>query len=204
MNKNLKTILLGSILTAFGVLLAVFGGATILNMVLAFSFIVIGSAMALVILISLIKKYSVALVDFIIAAILISVGVGLLTGYVNLDVAIKLMVLAILGGGAALVLYGVYTICKKHIFIGIIQILIGAICVALPIVYILVETFQMIFWIVVGVTIALYGAFIIISVIANSRAVKKEAAEVVTVTPSENKTSSPKRIAKKKNDKKTK
>lgn len=196
MNKHIKTIVLGSILTAFGILLAVFRGQDVLNKVLAFSFIVIGVALGLVLLISVIKKFSVALFDFITASTLISLGVGMLTNYLNLGFIIQILVLAILGAGAALVLYGTYTIYKKRPIIGIIQLAIGVICVALSIVYILSKEFQDVFWIIIGVTIAVYGAFIIISVIASSRSVKKTANEVVTVNPKEKK-SPTKRIEKK-------
>lgn len=196
MNKHIKTIVLGSILTAFGILLAVFRGQDVLNKVLAFSFIVIGVALGLVLLISVIKKFSVALFDFITASTLISLGVGMLTNYLNLGFIIQILVLAILGAGAALVLYGTYTIYKKRPIIGIIQLAIGVICVVLSIVYILSKEFQDVFWIIIGVTIAVYGAFIIISVIASSRSVKKTANEVVTVNPKEKK-SSTKRIEKK-------
>ena len=58
---------------------------------------------------------------------------------------------------------------KKDILAGICQIIIGAATIVLSILFLTVEEFRNIFWIIVGVVVAVYGVLVIVTALLNKK-----------------------------------
>ena len=112
---------------------------------LAFSFVVMS------------RKELVPAVNLISGGALVAIGVGLILGKIDAGVLIGLLVFAVLGGGAGLIVYGVYLLTKKATNIGIINLIVGVAALTLAILYLAVAGFAQAFWIIVGILIAVYG-----------------------------------------------
>ena len=180
MNKQIKTILFGTVLIAVGVLLAIFGGQSVINTIIAVCSLVIGVAILLLEIITISKKEPLSLLNTIISCSLISIGIGLLVGKINTSLFFDIVSFITMAVGIALIVYGVYSICTKHIFIGICQILVGTASFVISLLYILLDEFKTVFWIIFGVVVAIYGAFIIISCLADNKT-KRKAKKAITV-----------------------
>ena len=74
--------------------------------------------------------------------------------------------------GGALVIYGAYSAAKINGFYGIGQIVLGAVAITIGILYLLVPEFNAVFWIIVGVLIAVYGVLLLITALAGKKLAK--------------------------------
>ena len=160
--EKLTQVLVGAILVALGVLVAIFGTE-------AFDlyFGIIATAAGAVLLAYAIylmaKKQTLVASGFILPAVLLTIGITLLVGTIGFGALVGFIVVLILGLGAGLVLYGVYLIAKKATLSGVINLVIGVLAVTLSVLYLTVPDFQKAFWIIVGIVIALYGVLEIVS-----------------------------------------
>ena len=165
-NQLVINVLEGIIIIVLGILIAVCGIDATVNIYFGVLAVVLGAAAAGFSIYLLAKEGEMPLGITVLAGALIALGVGLFTGYISLGVFINILVIALLGVGAALVVYGVYFFVKVNKLGGLIQIIVGAALVTLTIVYINVPEFVKYFWIIVGILIAVYGAFSVIFAIA--------------------------------------
>ena len=164
MNKDkLMTILEGVIITVLGVLIAVFGISATIDIYFGVTFLVIGVALAVVAIVGLVKSKVLLFGPTFMACALITLGSALFTEFLSFAGLIAIIVFLLIGLGGALVIYGVYTLLKKNLFYGVGQIVVGAALIALSIVYLLVPDFQTVFWIIVGILVAIYGVLVIVS-----------------------------------------
>ena len=153
---TLFQILAGAILVALGVLIAIFqiGALDLYFGIIA----IIGGAVLLVYSIYLIaKKQALNGSSAILACVLLALGITLVIHFVSFGAIIPLLLTLMIGGGAGLVLVGVYALIKKDAFGGAMNIIIGVAAVVLAVLYIAVEGFRDAFWIIVGVLVAVYG-----------------------------------------------
>ena len=105
---------------------------------------------------------------------LIAIGVGLFTHYISFGILINLIVIAILGFGVALIIYGIYLIAKKYPVYGTLVLIIGVVLVTLSVLYICLADFRNVFWIIVGIVIALYGVIYIVAVLTERKSITKK------------------------------
>ena len=68
-----------------------------------------------------------------------------------------------IGGGAGLVLVGIYAFAKKNTFVGLMDVVIGVAAIVLAVLYIAIPEFRDAFWIIVGIVVASYGVLEIVS-----------------------------------------
>ena len=168
-NQLVINVLEGIIIIVLGILIAVCGIDATVNIYFGVLAIVLGAAAAGFSIYLLVKEGAMPLGITLLSGALIALGVSLFTGYVSLGVFISILVITLLGVGAALVVYGVYFLVKVNKLGGLIQIIVGAALVALTVVYITVPDFAKYFWIIVGILIAVYGAFSVIFAIVNKK-----------------------------------
>ena len=154
--KNSKLIS-GIVVLVLGILVAIFGGQAVLDVY--FGVIALISALALLSLTAyqMAKKQFDQVSNLVLGAIFAAVGIGLFTDFLTFAAIINFLVLAILGAGAGLFLYGVYCLVAKNAMAGFMNLLVGAGAITLSVLYITVAEFRTAFWIVVGVLIAVYG-----------------------------------------------
>ena len=164
MKEKLFRIIEAIVIIVFGVIIAIFGGGTAIDLYFAIVCLVGGILLLVLDAVSFDKTKTLLFDVTFLSVALITVGSGLLAHYVTFSALIELVVLLLLALGIAFVIYGIFTIItKKGIVLGIGQIIIGVAIAVLAILYIAVEEFRTIFWIIIGIVVAIYGVFALIS-----------------------------------------
>ena len=154
---KLTTMLSATLIIVLGVLVAIFGAAAVLNLYFGIAACVVGACLLAFSFVLMSRKELVPAVNLISGGALVAIGVGLILGKIDAGVLIGLLVFAVLGGGAGLIVYGVYLLTKKATNIGIINLIVGVAALTLAILYLAVAGFAQAFWIIVGILIAVYG-----------------------------------------------
>ena len=173
MNKNkLLGVIEGAIIVAFGILIAIFGFGAI-DLYFAIASTVVGAALLGVSIYGM-SKNSLDVGVLALSGVLIAIGVGLFTHYISFGILINLIVIAILGFGAALIIYGIYLVAKKYPVYGTLVLIIGVVLVTLSVLYICLADFRNVFWIIVGIVIALYGVLYIVAVLTERKTITKK------------------------------
>ena len=93
---------------------------------------------------------------------LIAVGIGVFTNYISFMMIINILVISLFGVGGAFIVYGVFVAAKGKVPFGVAFMVIGGALIALAACYLAFEDFRKVFWIIVGVLIAVYGALLIV------------------------------------------
>ena len=171
--QKLLGILEGAAIVALGVLIAIFGFATVVDIYFGIVACVVGAALLGVSVYAMTKKeLTFGLLGL--GAILVAVGIGLLVHQLSFGVLIGFVVFAILGFGAALIIYGIYLLARKYTIYGILVLLIGILLVTFSVLYLTVPEFRQAFWIAVGISIALYGVLYIVFILTEKKAITKK------------------------------
>ncbi len=154
---KLTTMLSATLLIVLGVLVAIFGAATVLNLYFGITACVVGAILLAFSIVLMSRKELVPPAEVIGGGALVAIGVGLIVGKIDAGVLIGLLVFAVLGGGAGLIIYGIYLLTKKARNLGIINLIVGAAALTLAILFLALKGFEQVFWIIVGILIAVYG-----------------------------------------------
>ena len=160
---KLTNILTGLFIVVLGFLVAIFGAAAVLNLYFGIAACIAGAYLLGLSVVLIYRRTFVQPSIVIGGAALVGVGIGLLFNQINAGVLISLLVFTVLGGGAGLIIYGIYLISKKGARLGIIDIISGTVSLVLAILYLNVNQFAQAFWIIVGVLIAGYGVYQIVN-----------------------------------------
>lgn len=160
--EKLVGILEAIVIIAFGIIIAVFGGGTALDLYFAIVALVAGAVLLIVNVYTLVKVKELNFALTFLSTALITIGVAILAKGLSFAVLIPLMAYLLLGLGAALILYGLFVALRKSLFYGIGQMVVGAILATLVIIFLTVPEFAHAFWIILGVVIAVYGALLLI------------------------------------------
>ncbi len=155
-DKN-KTLISGIFLIVMGVLIAIFGGQAVLDVYFGIVALISGLCLLAIGVYALSKKQPLPSASLILGTILVSVGVTLFTDFLSVGVLINFLVIVILGSGVGILLYGVYLLTKKETVPAIMNIVLGVVAIVVSVLYIAVADFRNVFWIIVGVLIAVYG-----------------------------------------------
>ena len=160
MNKKTLAIIEAIATITLGVLVAVFGGVSVLSTYFGILFIVAGVTLAVLACMALVKTKALPLNLTFMASIALTFGIAMLIHKEIVALVLLLFTYLVLAGGIALVVYGIYTlVCKKDTFTGVGQVVIGAAAAVVVILFLKVDGFDKVFWIIVGVLIAVYGAY---------------------------------------------
>ena len=162
MKEKLAGILEAIVIIAFGIIIAVFGGGTALDLYFAIIALVAGAVLLVVNVYTLIKAKELAFALTFLSCALIVVGVAILAQKLSFGVLIPLMAFLLLGLGIALVLYGLFVALRNDLFYGVGQMVVGAVLAILVIIFLTVPEFAHAFWIIVGVVLAIYGVLLLI------------------------------------------
>ena len=161
-NKKLITVLEGAITLTIGVLIAIFGIQTVLDLYFGILFLVGGVVLLVIEFVRLIKNGKMVFSGFLLGCALTAIGGCLLGHHLSLGVLIGVIVILTIAFGGALMIFGIFTLLKINKALGIGQILIGFLASLMGVLYLTVPGFAQAFWIVIGILIAVYGAFIIV------------------------------------------
>ena len=161
-NKKLTRLLEGIVLSVLGILIAIFGTQA-LNNYFGILLIVLGSVLALASLALLVTKKAMLLPLIGGAGVALAVGIGLLSEYpLSIEFFISFAVIASLGFGCGLFLFGIFRLVNHDTFFGPIQTILGALLITLTLLYMYVPDFRKAFWIIAGILIAVYGVLLIV------------------------------------------
>ena len=172
--EKLTQVLQGILCIVLGVLIAIFRGEAVLRTYFGIVLIVVGVLMLGFQVFLLAKKLPISIAMTMFAPVLIALGIGLLTEYLNLGLIIGVAIVGCVGLGAGLVLLGGYALYRHQLPLAIAQICFGAIVIVLASLYIAnVPNFQTIFWIIIGIIVALYGLLTVIYTFVEKPKLKK-------------------------------
>lgn len=161
-NKDLSKVIQGIIAVVVGILIAVLGIGAVMDTYLAILAIVVGSILLLLAFYTLYNKKLLPLSPLALGGALIAVGIGVFTNYISFMMIINILVISLFGVGGAFIVYGVFVAAKGKVPFGVAFMVIGGALIALAACYLAFEDFRKVFWIIVGVLIAVYGALLIV------------------------------------------
>ena len=163
-NNKIVNIIEAVVIIVLGIIIAVCGGGTALDIYFGIVAIVGGVALAAISVYTLAKTKVLPFGTTFLSIALITIAIALFAGWLSFGVLIGLLVYIMLALGIALVLYGIYTVVAlKGVVPGIAQIIIGAAIIVLTILFLTVEDFRTVFWIITGILVAVYGVLMFIS-----------------------------------------
>ena len=152
------------VIIVLGVIIAFFGGGTALDIYFGIVAIVGGVALAAIAVYTLAKTKVLPFGTTFLSIALITGAITLFVNALSFGVLIGLLVYIMLALGITLVLYGIYTaVALKGIIPGVAQIVIGAAIIVLTVLFLTVEDFRTVFWIITGILVAVYGVLMLIS-----------------------------------------
>lgn len=157
MSEKNKTLVSGIFLIVLGVLIAIFGGQTVLDIYFGIVALVSGLCLIAFGIYAMSKKQPVPSSSLIFGSVLTAVGITLFTDYLSVGVLINFLVVVILGAGVGILCYGCYLLSKKETTPGLMNLVLGIVAIVVSVLYIAVADFRDAFWIIVGILIALYG-----------------------------------------------
>lgn len=160
--EKIVQVLLGIAIIALGILVAIYGPTSVLNLYFGIAGCAVGGAYIIYGMFLVSKKQSVPSFAFIVGSALVSIGIGFLVERISTQVLIDLIVFALLGAGAGLILYGIYLMSKKINFVSVSVLGFGIATLTFAILYLAVPKFREAFWIIIGILIALYGLYTIV------------------------------------------
>ena len=168
-NNKLVRILEGAILVALGIIIAICGIGSAIDLYFGIIFTVAGACLLILACTGLSKKDTTAVNDLVFGSVVLTIGVCLFTPWLSFAALVEIFVIALLGLGIGLVLAGAYFVAKKALFTGIGQIVVGALMVTFVILYKTVPDFSKAFWIIIGILVAIYGALVIVGALINKK-----------------------------------
>lgn len=157
-NIDITKVISGIVAIVVGILIAVLGIGDVMNTYLAILAIVGGSALLILSCYTLYTQKLLPLSPLAIGGALIAIGVGVFTNYISFEILIWILVFSLFGVGSALVVFGIYVLIKRNKALGIGFIVIGGGLIALAACYLAFVDFRKVFWIIVGILIAVSGA----------------------------------------------
>ena len=160
--EKLTQILSGIILVVLGILVAIFGTGAF-DLYFGIVAVASGAVLLAYVIYLLSKKQQLAPSFFVIPAVLLTVGICLLVNVIGFGALVKFLVVLILGLGGGILFYGIYLLCKKDKFSGLLNLIIGIAIITVSILYLTVPEFETAFWVIVGCVIAVYGVLEIVS-----------------------------------------
>lgn len=170
MKDKLFKIVEGAIILVFGILFAVKGSASAVDTYFGVVFLIVGILLAALTLFGLFRTRLLPFGALLSSTSLIVVATGLLSKKLTFAVLIQYGAYLIVAFGIALAIFGLYTLLKGELFNGVGQIVVGVLIAILAILYINVNDFRKVFEAILGTTIAIYGALIILLAFLDKKA----------------------------------
>jgi len=163
---KLSKVLTFAVVIALGVLIAIFGTDAI-DIYLGIVACIAGVVVLVDTIYLITRKEEVPATPFVLSCVLIAIGVVLFTHYISFAALVNFLVVVILGLGAGLLGYGVYLLAKKQTSNGLLNVVVGVVALTLAILYMAIPDFAKVFWIIVGIVIAVYGLLGLVFTIVN-------------------------------------
>lgn len=155
-NEKLSKIFTFAVLIVLGILIAIFGTGAI-DVYLGIVACIAGVVVLADTLFLVSRKEKVVATPFVIASAFLAIGIALFVHWISFAAIVNFLVVVILGAGVGLFFYGIYLLAKKEQSAGLLNVVVGVIAIVLAVLYMALPKFREIFWIIVGIVIAVYG-----------------------------------------------
>ena len=169
MDSRVIRILEGAILVALGIIIAICGIDTAVDIYFGIILTVAGLALLVLGFVGFTKKDPTCLSDVILGSILLTIGICLFTPWLSFAGLVAILVIALMGLGVGLIITGALCVSKKLLFNGIGQIVVGVLMVTFVIIYKINPDFERAFWIIIGILVAIYGALVIATALISKK-----------------------------------
>lgn len=167
--EKIFNIVEAAFIIAFGILIAVSGIGAAVNTYFGIVAIVLGVTCAVLAIMNLAQKNGLPFGLTFMSTACITIAIALFAGWLSFAVIVGILVFLIIALGFALIFHGIYLLAKGFVFMGVGEMVVGAIAATLAILYLTVPEFQRAFWIVMGVLLAVYGVYYLVVAIAQKR-----------------------------------
>lgn len=175
MDSKISAVIRGAFIIVLGILVAVCGVGTAVNVYVGVVCIVAGIMLLGFSAFMVAKKLPTPIGYLVLSGILITFAVALFMGKLSLDVIIGLLIFGIMGTGFGLIAVGIVEIARRHLLFALVEMFIGGLLILFTALYLGIPEFQTAFWIIVGVLMIVFGVFIIIaSLVSKPVATKKK------------------------------
>ncbi len=175
MKDKIVPIVGGALLIALGIIIAVCGAGYALDIFIGVIALIAGAALLGLGIYSTIKDNKFAFGYLFLGIALLLLGSFLLASFfISLAVFINIAIVLVLALGAALLAAGIFNIVKKNLLLGIIELVLGVALIIFASLYIALDDFRDIFWIIVGVVVAVFGVLVIVSAFVDKKGSKKK------------------------------
>ena len=168
-NKDVTKLIQGIVAVVVGILIAVLGIGSVMDTYLGILAVVAGAILMGLAFYNAYNKKILPLAPLALGGSLIAIGIGVFTNYISFAVLINILVVSLFGVGAALIIFGIFVCAKGKVPFGICFIVLGAALIALASCYLAFEDFRKVFWIIVGILIAVDGALTIILALTENK-----------------------------------
>lgn len=160
--EKLTNVLEGAVILVFGIVIAVCGIGEAIDLWFGIGFTVTGAVLATFAIVSLARGTELSLAPVFLAAACLTLGICLFTDWLSFAVLANIFVCLVLALGAALIFHGIYALVKVSKVFGLGEVILGALLLTFAILYFTVPDFRQAFWIIVGILVAIYGAFLLV------------------------------------------
>jgi len=154
--EKLSKVLTCAVLIVLGILIAIFGTGAI-DIYLGIVACVAGAVVLADTIFLITRKEKLVATPFVLSLVLLAIGITLFTHWISFAALVNFLVIVVLGTGAGLLCFGAYLLAHKDNSSGLLNMVMGVVAVVLAVLYIAVADFRTVFWIIVGVVIAVYG-----------------------------------------------
>ena len=169
MKNKLPTIIEGAVIVALGILIAIYGGGSVIDIYFGIIALVSGVALLILALVGISQKKPLLVNSLVLGCALIFIGSFLFTDLLSFAVLINLLVIALMGAGAGLVLASIYSLTKRMFVTGVSQALVGVLLIVFTALFLTVNDFRTAFWIIIGILIAVFGVLVIVSALVEKK-----------------------------------
>ena len=165
MSKKLTGILTGVAVAAFGLLLlltSILDSLDVVNVIFGVVLMLLGAACVALAVLGLVKEKKLEFKLCLGATAGLFLGLMVILNQLNIFAIFALLVYAVPPVGLALLAHGIFMICKKETVPGLIKAGVGVAATVIGMLYLFVESFQQVFWIIVAILLLVYGAYMIV------------------------------------------
>ena len=161
--ENYRSLIQGAAYVLLGILLAVFGGANVIDKYFGIMLLIGGAILVAAFTINASQDKDTKADPLVFAGACIVLGIAFLSNTFTFQIIIDLLAYIILGGGCGLLVYGLYKLIMKSTTEGIFLTVFSALVTLLAALFIWVSGFQKAFWILIGIVVILAGLYLILN-----------------------------------------
>ena len=174
MDNKIANVFRGAFIIVLGVLMAVCGVGTAVDTYFGVVAIVAGVLLLGLGVYTAAKKQPLAIGAILLGAILTTIAVAVFMSKLSFAVLVTLFIYVIMGLGFGLALLGIFSLARRQVLAGVVEIVVGGLLVLFTALYLGIPDFQKAFWIIVGIIMIVFGVAIIVFTLVDKKSGKRK------------------------------